>query len=106
VELATGETITMVGGRYRLNDYNNQVYENYLSGIIAYTNGEVFTSVNYAIRNLQPYDGVGTRSLPDSKIRDEYYKGYDLTENAEVIMASMPHTQRISLGMVYVIPVL
>ena len=34
------------------------------------------------------------------------YKGYDLTENAEVIMASMPHTQRISLGMVYVIPVL
>lgn len=34
------------------------------------------------------------------------YKGYDLTENAEVIMTSMPHTQRISLGMVYVIPVL
>ena len=34
------------------------------------------------------------------------YKGYDLTENAEVIMASMPHTPRISLGMVYVIPVL
>ena len=34
------------------------------------------------------------------------YKGYDLTENAEVIMASMPHTQRISLGIVYVIPVL
>lgn len=34
------------------------------------------------------------------------YKGYDLTENAEVIMASMPHIQRISLGMVYVIPVL
>lgn len=34
------------------------------------------------------------------------YKGYDLTRNAEVIMASMPHTQRISLGMVYVIPVL
>ena len=34
------------------------------------------------------------------------YKGYELTENAEVMMASMPHTQRISLGMVYVIPVL
>ena len=34
------------------------------------------------------------------------YKGYNLTKNAEVIMASMPHTQRISLGMVYVIPVL
>ena len=34
------------------------------------------------------------------------YKGYDLTENAEVMMASMPHTQRISLGLVYVIPVL
>lgn len=80
VELATGETITMVGGRYILNKYDNQVYENYLSGIIAYTNGEVFTSVNYNIRNLQPYDGVGTRSLLNGKIRDEYYKGYELTD--------------------------
>lgn len=34
------------------------------------------------------------------------YKGHQLTENAEVMMASMPHTQRISLGLVYVIPVL
>lgn len=34
------------------------------------------------------------------------YKGYDLTKNAEVLMASMPSTQRLSLGMVYVIPVL
>ena len=34
------------------------------------------------------------------------YKGHHLTENAEVMMASMPHTQRISLGLVYVIPVL
>ena len=34
------------------------------------------------------------------------YKGYNLTKNAEVMMASMPHTQRISLGVVYVIPVL
>ena len=54
VEFATGETITMVGGRNVLNQYDNQVYENYLSGIITYTNGEVFTSVNYSIRNLQP----------------------------------------------------
>lgn len=78
VEFATGETITMVGGRNVLNQYDNQVYENYLSGIITYTNGEVYTSVNYSIRNLQPYGGVGTRSLPNSKIRDEYYTGYDL----------------------------
>lgn len=34
------------------------------------------------------------------------YKGYDLTKNAEILMASMPSTQRLSLGMVYVIPVL
>ena len=34
------------------------------------------------------------------------YKGHHLTENAEVMMASKPHTQRISLGLVYVIPVL
>ena len=34
------------------------------------------------------------------------YKGHDLTENAEALMAVVPHTQRISLGIVYVIPVL
>ena len=34
------------------------------------------------------------------------YKANELTENAEMFMASMPHTQRISLGLVYVIPVL
>lgn len=34
------------------------------------------------------------------------YKGHNLEKNAEMMMASMPHTQRISLGLVYVIPVL
>lgn len=34
------------------------------------------------------------------------YKGHELTENAEALMAVVPHTQRISLGIVYVIPVL
>lgn len=34
------------------------------------------------------------------------YKANELTENAKLLMASMPHTQRISLGLVYVIPVL
>lgn len=34
------------------------------------------------------------------------YKANELTENARLLMASMPHTQRISLGLVYVIPVL
>ncbi|MBQ2112824.1 MAG: OprO/OprP family phosphate-selective porin [Bacteroidales bacterium] len=34
------------------------------------------------------------------------YKGHQLAKNAEMLMASMPHTQRISLGLVYVIPVL
>lgn len=34
------------------------------------------------------------------------YKGHELTENAKALMAAMPHTQRISLGIVYVIPVL
>ena len=34
------------------------------------------------------------------------YKANELTENAEMFLASMPHTQRISLGLVYVIPVL
>ena len=34
------------------------------------------------------------------------YKGHELTENAYALMATVPHTQRISLGIVYVIPVL
>lgn len=34
------------------------------------------------------------------------YKGHNLSEKADALMAVMPHTQRISLGIVYVIPVL
>ena len=34
------------------------------------------------------------------------YKGYSLTENANALGAVMPHTQRISLGIQYIIPVL
>ena len=34
------------------------------------------------------------------------YKGYDLTENAKALGAAIPHTQRISLGIQYIIPVL
>ena len=34
------------------------------------------------------------------------YKGYDLTEKANALGAVLPHTQRISLGIQYIIPVL
>lgn len=34
------------------------------------------------------------------------YKGHELSANADALMATVPHTQRISLGIVYVIPVL
>lgn len=34
------------------------------------------------------------------------YKGFNLTENAEALGAVKPHTQRISLGIQYIIPVL
>ena len=34
------------------------------------------------------------------------YKGYELTQNADALGAAMPHTQRISLGVQYIIPVL
>ena len=34
------------------------------------------------------------------------YKGYDLTANAKALGAAIPHTQRISLGIQYIIPVL
>ena len=34
------------------------------------------------------------------------YKGFELTENAKMLGATKPHTQRISLGIQYIIPVL
>jgi hypothetical protein len=34
------------------------------------------------------------------------YKGFNLTEKAEALGAYKPHTQRISLGIQYIIPVL
>jgi len=34
------------------------------------------------------------------------YKGHKLSANADALMASMPDTQRASIGLVYVIPVL
>ena len=34
------------------------------------------------------------------------YKGYDLASNADALGAAVPHTQRISLGIQYIIPVL
>lgn len=34
------------------------------------------------------------------------YKGHELSANAEALGAAMPHTQRISLGIQYIIPVL
>lgn len=34
------------------------------------------------------------------------YKGYELTDYAKALGAAMPHTQRISLGIQYIIPVL
>ena len=78
VELTDGTSLTMTGGRIVPNKYDNYVYENYLAGRITYTNGEAYSSVNYNIRNLLPYDGVGTRYLSNGKMRAEYYKEYDL----------------------------
>jgi hypothetical protein len=34
------------------------------------------------------------------------YKGHNLSENAKTLGAAMPHTQRVSLGIQYIIPVL
>ena len=34
------------------------------------------------------------------------YKGFELTDNIKALGASKPHTQRISLGIQYIIPVL
>ena len=78
VELANGVSITMVGGRIVPNRYDNYVYENYLMGKLAYENGDVYESINYDIRNLQPYGGIGTRYQANGKMRDEYYKEYEL----------------------------
>ena len=77
VELANGVSITMVVGRIVPNRYENYVYENYLMAKLTYENGDVYESINYGIRILQPYDGVGTRYLTNGKMCDEYYKGYE-----------------------------
>jgi len=75
------------------------VYE--ANGIFA--KGRYFTSWN-AQACLEWFPFTEDKGL---KVFAHYlYKGYHLTENAEFMMASMPHTQRISLGLVYVIPVL
>ena len=34
------------------------------------------------------------------------YKGHSLTQKADALMAVMPHTQRVSIGLQYIIPVL
>ena len=34
------------------------------------------------------------------------YKGAELSENAKALGAAMPHTQRVSIGIQYIIPVL
>ena len=78
VELANGISVTMVGGRLELNKYENYVYDNYLMAKVVYDNGDVYESINYEIRNLQPYGGWGTRRCADGMMRDEYYKGYEL----------------------------
>lgn len=78
VELANGILVTMVGGRLEPNKYENYVYDNYLMAKVVYDNGDVYESINYDIRNLQPYGGCGTRRMANGMKRDEYYKGYEL----------------------------
>lgn len=34
------------------------------------------------------------------------YKGHELSDNAKTLGAVMPHSQRVSLGVQYIIPVL
>ena len=78
VELANGISVTMVGGRLVPNKYENYVYDNYLMAKVVYDNGDVYESINYGIRNLQPYGRCGTRRCADGMMRVEYYKGYEL----------------------------
>ena len=89
----------------KLNAYIKGVYETAsvyeANGI--FSKGRYLTSWN-AQACLEWFPFTEDKGL---KIFAHYlYKGHKLSANADALMASMPDTQRASIGLVYVIPVL
>ena len=78
VSLSNGISVRMTGGRLNKNKYDRYYFETYLEGRIYYPDGNSFSSINYNICNLKPYDGWGTMHFANGKCRSEKYEGYNL----------------------------
>ena len=78
VSLSNGISVRMTGGRLNKNKYDRYYFETYLEGRIYYPDGNSFSSINYNIYNLKPYDGWGTMHFANGKCRSEKYEGYNL----------------------------
>ena len=78
VSLSNNISIKMIGGRLLSNKYGNSYFDTYLEGCVYSTNGDSFSSINYNICNLKPYNGWCTMHFANGKYRSEEYKNYDL----------------------------
>ena len=67
-----------------------------------------FDKILSILSGFAPTEGSRKKalSLTPSSNKNTIIRRQELTENAKALMAVVPHTQRISLGIVYVIPVL
>lgn len=78
VTLQNGISVKMTGGRLNKNKYDSYYFETHLEGRIYYPDGSSFSSINYNICNLKPYDGWGTTHFANGKCRSEKYESYNL----------------------------
>lgn len=99
--------VKMICGRLVDNGRGNWIFDNYLMGCIYYTNGNIYTSVNYGIRNLEAYNGWGTlHSKITGKCSDQLYKDGVLEESEDEEWSDMvssivtlPHPTRPDIKM-------
>ena len=78
VSLSNDVSVKMTGGRLNKNKYDRYYFETHLEGRIYYPDGSSYSSINYNICNLKPYDGWGTTHYANGKCRSEKYEGYNL----------------------------
>lgn len=90
VELSNNITIEIVSGRLSQNSYGAYYFEPMLEGRIYYPNGDIYSSINYNIRNLKPYSGNGTMLLADGSIYHQSYNCFDCIEQQCATPATPP----------------
>lgn len=80
VSLSNNISAKMIGGRLLINKYENSYFDTYLEGCIYYPDGNFFSSINYCICNLKPYEGFAVMHFANGKCRTEEYKEYNLVK--------------------------